>query len=60
MPMSTMLEMGTPLSSWVNSTWSSSSEGRRSRTLPAMVLAQKAQPMRQPTWDEMQTVLPWW
>ena len=55
-----MLEMGTPLSNWVNSTWSSSSEGRRSRTLPAMVLAQKAQPMRQPTWDEMQTVLPWW
>ena len=48
-PMSTMLETGRPLSSWVNSTWSSSSDGRRSRTLPAMVLAQKAQPIRQPT-----------
>ena len=23
------------------------------------VLAQKAQPMRQPTWEEMHTVLPW-
>ena len=25
-----------------------------------MVEAQKAQPMRQPTWEEMHTVLPYW
>ena len=58
MPMSTMLEMGAPLSSWVKSTWSTISAGVRFRTLPASVEAQKAQPMRQPTWLETQTVLP--
>jgi hypothetical protein len=35
-----------------------SSEGRRSRTLPPMVEAQKAQPIRQPTCVEMQRVFP--
>ena len=58
MPMSTMLEMGAPLSIWVNSTWSIISAGVRSRTLPARVEAQKAHPMRQPTWQEMHTVFP--
>ena len=53
-----MLEMGAPLSIWVNSTWSTISAGDRSRTFPAMVDAQNAQPIRQPTWQEMQTVLP--
>ena len=58
MPMRTMLETGSPLSSWVNSTWAIISAGVRSRTLPARVEAQKAQPMRQPTWQEMHTVFP--
>ena len=44
----------------MNSTWSSISAGVRSRTLPAMVEAQKAHPIRHPTWEEMHTVLPWW
>ena len=57
-PMSTMLEMGAPLSSWVNSTWSIISAGVRFRTFPARVEAQKAQPMRQPTWQEIHTVFP--
>ena len=59
MPISTILEISRPESSWVNSTWSSISPAVRSRTFPATVLAQKAQPMRQPTWEEMHTVLPW-
>ena len=50
-PMSTMLEM-------VNSTWSIISAGVRFRTFPARVEAQKAQPMRQPTWQEIHTVFP--
>ena len=58
MPMRTMLEMGRPESSWVKRTWSSISEGVRSRTLPPRVEAQKAQPIRQPTWEEIQTVFP--
>ena len=58
-PISTILEISRPESSWVNSTWSSISPAVRSRTFPATVLAQKAQPMRQPTWEEMHTVLPW-
>ena len=49
---------GAPLSIWVDSTWSTISAGARSRTFPAMVDAQNAQPIRQPTWQEMQTVLP--
>ena len=60
MPISTMLDTGRPESIWVNSTWSSISAGVRSRTLPAMVEAQKAHPIRHPTWEEMHTVLPWW
>ena len=59
MPMRTMLEMSFPESSWVKSTWSSISEGVKSLTLPAMVEAQNLQPIRQPTCEEMQTVLPW-
>ena len=59
-PIKTMLETGTPLSIWVNSTWSSISAGVRSRTFPAMVEAQKAHPIRHPTWQEMHTVLPCW
>ena len=59
MPISTMLEMGAPESFWTKITCSSSSPGVRSRTFPAMVDAQKAQPIRQPTWEEMQTVFPW-
>ena len=60
MPIKTMLETGSPESFWTKITWSSISPGVRSRTLPAMVEAQKAQPIRQPTWEEMQTVFPWW
>ena len=59
MPISTMLETRSPASFCVKSTWSSSSPGVRSRTFPARVEAQKAQPMRHPAWDEMHTVLPW-
>ena len=59
MPISTILEMGAPESFWVKITWSSISPGVKSRTFPAMVDAQKAQPIRQPTWEEMQTVFPW-
>ena len=53
-----MLLISSPESIWVNSTWSSISAGVRFRTRPAMVDAQKAQPIRQPTWEEMHTVLP--
>ena len=49
MPIKTMLETGSPESFWTKITWSSISPGVRSRTLPAMVEAQKAQPIRQPT-----------
>ena len=59
MPMRTMLETGTPPSAWAKITCSSISPGDRSRTLPPRVEAQKAHPMRHPTWLEMQTVLPW-
>ena len=48
-PISTMLETGSPLSNWVKRTWSTISAGVRSRTLPPRVEAQKAQPIRQPT-----------
>ena len=58
MPMSTMWEMGRPESICVNSTSSSISKGSKRRTSPPMVDAQKAQPMRQPTSVEMQTVFP--
>ena len=58
MPMSTMWEMGRPESTWVNSTSSSISKGSSRRTRPPMVEAQKAQPIRQPTSVEMQTVFP--
>ena len=34
--------------------------GPQIRTFPPRVEAQKAQPMRQPTWLETHTVLPWW
>ena len=57
MPIRTMWEISRPESSWVNSTSSSISWGSRRRTRPPMV-AQKAQPMRQPTSEEMHTVLP--
>ena len=60
MPMRTMLEMGRPESSSVKRTSSSISPADRRRTRPPMVEAQKAQPMGQPTSEEMQTVLPWW
>ena len=33
-------------------------EGVKSLNLPAIVDAQKAHPIRQPTWEEMQTVFP--
>ena len=58
MPMSTIWEMGWPESTCVNRTWSSISNGSSRRTKPPRVDAQKAQPMRQPTSVEMQTVLP--
>ena len=58
-PISTMLETSAPESIWVKSTWSSISAGVKSLTFPAMVEAQKAQPIRHPTWEEMHTVLPW-
>ena len=35
-----------------------SSDGRRSRTRPPIVEAQKRHPMRQPTWLDIQSVLP--
>ena len=60
MPMRTMLETGSPESFRTKITWSSISPAVRSRTFPARVEAQKAQPMRQPTWEEIQTVFPWW
>ena len=59
MPMMTMFEIFSPISVWEYSTSSSISDGVRFRTSPPMVEAQKAQPIRQPTWDEMQTVRPW-
>ena len=59
MPISTMLLISRPESSWVNSTWSNISAGVRSRTFPATVEAQKAHPIRHPTWEEIHTVLPW-
>ena len=59
MPMSTILDTSRPLSAWVKITCSAISPAVRSRTLPPRVEAQKAQPMRHPTWLEMQTVLPW-
>ena len=55
MPMSTMLEIGSPESSWVKSTWSKISDGARRRTKPAWVEAQKTHPILQPTSVEMQT-----
>ena len=57
--MSTILEMGNPESFSEKSTSSRISEARKFRTSPPMVEAQKAQPCLQPTWVEMQTVLPW-
>ena len=59
MPMSTMFEMGRPDSFCENMTSSRISEGSRPLIRPPMVEAQKAQPWRQPTCVEMQTVLPW-
>ena len=50
--------MGAPESFWVKITWSSSSPAVRFRILPPTVEAQKAQPIAQPTWEEMQTELP--
>jgi len=58
-PISTILEMGRPESSWEKSTWSRSSDGSSLRTRPPIVDAQNLQPIGQPTSDEMQTVLPW-
>ena len=58
-PMRTILDTGTPLSDWVKITCSNISPGVRSRTFPPRVDAQKAQPIRHPTWVETHTVLPW-
>ena len=58
-PMSTMLEIFRPLSRSEESTSSSISDGSRFRIRPPIVEAQKAHPCRQPTCEEMQTVLPW-
>ena len=60
MPIKTILEMGSPESFWAKITWSRISDGVKSLTLPAIVDAQKAHPIRQPTCEETQTVLPWW
>ena len=59
MPIRTILEIGSPESIWLNSTWSRSSEGLSLRTSPPSVDAQNLQPIRQPTSEEMHTVLPW-
>ena len=56
--MRTMLEMVSPESFWANITWSKISDGSNRRTKPPNVDAQKAQPIRQPTSEETQMVLP--
>ena len=60
MPIRTMLEIFLPESSSEKSTSSRISEALSERTSPPIVEAQKAQPCRQPTWQETQTVLPCW
>ena len=56
--MSTMCPIFRPDSFSENMTSSSISPASRLRTRPPMVDAQKAQPWRQPTWVEIQTLLP--
>lgn len=58
MPIMTMPSMRSPVSICAMRTCPISSPAVRSRTLPPMVDAQKRHPMRQPTCEEMQTVLP--
>ena len=58
MPIITTPSMRSPRSCEAAVSWPSISDGARSRTLPPMVEAQKRQPMRQPTCEEMQAVVP--
>ena len=58
--MTTTLDTRSPVSFWIAYTWASISPTVRFRTRPPMPEAQNLQPMRQPTWEEIQTESPWW
>ena len=59
-PIMTMLSTRSPEIVWIRYIWSNISDGARLRTMPSSVDAQKRQPMRQPTCEEIHTELPWW
>ena len=58
--MTTTWEIFSPVIFPTSETSPSISPARRFRCRPSSVEAQNLQPMRQPTWEEMQTLFPKW